>query len=81
MYEALASCPSSPVILALVDPHYKKYIPKSLDEDLLSCLMNLFEPDNCNVNYNDLMEVATRQSIIVSEDEAIAVGIKTRDQA
>ena len=81
LYEALASCPSSPAILALVDPHYKKYIPKSLDEDLPSCLMNLYEPDNRTLNYNDLMEVATRKSIIVSEDEAIAVEMKTRDQA
>ena len=48
---------------------------------LTACLMNLYEPDNRTLNYNDLMEVATRKSIIVSEDEAIAVEMKTRDQA
>ncbi len=81
LYDVLSLCSSKPAILALVEPYCNDYIPKSMDEDLPSCLMNLYNPDNRSLNYNSLMELSSTITITVTPDEVIAVEVKTRDQS
>ena len=52
-FDSLASCPSKPAILSLIEPHFLKYIPTSLDGSLPVCLAELFMPEYQKLNYGD----------------------------
>ena len=77
----LASCPSKPAILSLVQPHSSNYVPKSADEDLPMCLTNLYRPEYLKLSYNELLKESVQKNITISPEQACLVENKTRDQA
>ena len=79
--DSLASCPSKPAILSLIEPHSLKYIPTSLDGSLLVCLAQLFMPEYQTLNYGELLKIASKKIIEVTEAEAKHVEMKTRAQS
>ena len=79
--QSLASCPSKPAILALIEPHSGDYIPKSADEALPVCLTNLYQPEYLKLNYSELLKESAQMNIAVSPEQARLVESKTRDQA
>ena len=79
--DSLACCPSKPAILSLIEPHCLKYIPTSLDGSLPVCLAELFIPEYQKLNYGELLKIASKKIIKVTEAEAKHVEMKTRAQS
>ena len=79
--DSLASCPSKPAILSLIEPHSSRYIPTSRDGSLPVCLSELFMPEYQKLNYGELLKIASEKMITVTEAEAKQVETKTRTQS
>ena len=78
---SLASCPSKPAILSLMEPHSSKYIPSPLSIDLPMCLSELFKPCYLHLNYGELAQKAADCTLSVTINEVKAVEEQTRSQS
>lgn len=78
---SLASCPSKPAILSLVQPYSSNYVPKSLSVGLPMYLTELFKSEYLHKNYGDLLTLAREITITVTPEEASLVEAKTRSQS
>ena len=77
----LALCKSKPAILSVVEPYSSQYVPKSLDSSFPVCLSQIFKSENLNLNYSELLSIATNYQITVTEQQTAHVESKTRLQA
>ena len=77
----LASCKSKPAVLSLVEPYSSRYVPKSLNSSLPVCLSQIFKSEYLNLNYCELLSIASDYQITVTEQQAMQVESKTKLQA
>ena len=73
-------CGTKPAILSLVSPHSDTYVPKVSLPTFPQPLTSLHNPENCKLNYLDLLEACDNVSIEVTDDMAQAVEKETRKQ-
>ena len=81
LFDRLAQCKSRPSILALSRNHSSLYVPLSLDQNLPSPLSQLYDPENLNLNYMELLELADNLVLSVTPDQCTVVEANTRDQS
>jgi len=62
-----------------VEPYASNYIPKSLDETLAVCLSRLYKPEYLAMNYGELLRVCETCDISISQQQADAVELKTKN--
>ena len=77
----LALCKSKPAILSLVEPYSSQYVAESLDSSFPVCLSQIYKSENLNLNYLELLSIATNYQITVTEQQTAHVESKTRLQA
>ena len=77
----LASCKSKPAVLSLVEPYSSRYVPKSLDSSLPVCLSQIFKSEYLNLNYYELLSIASDYQITITEQQAMQVENKIKLQA
>ncbi len=75
----LAASKSKPAILSLVEPYSSQYVPKSLDSNFL-CVCLRFSNPNLNLNYSELLAIASDYQFTVTEQQAMEVESKTKQQ-
>jgi len=78
-FALLSTCKTKPAILSLVEPYASNYIPKSLDETLPLCLSRLYKPEYLAMNYGELLRVCETCDISISQQQADAVELKTKN--
>ena len=78
---SLATCSSKPAILSLVAPYSSRYIPKTLDSSLPMCLSELYKPEYIELNYGELVTLATNYTVSITEKQASLVESKTKLQS
>ncbi len=77
----LSTCKSKPVILSLVEPYSSDFVPLAIKEDFTVCLSTLFKPEYLRLNYRELVKLAEECVVTVSDAEAEAVELNTKEQA
>lgn len=76
----LAASKSKPAILSLVEPYSSQYVPKSLDSNFPVCLSQIFKSEYLNLNYSELLAIASDYQFTVTEQQAMEVESKTKQQ-
>ncbi len=81
LYLSLSKCKSKPSVLSLIS-NSSAYVPKSLHPDLPPVLTTaLFDSDKLNMNYFDLLRVASEIEVIVTLEQCRAAELNTRLQS
>ena len=80
-FESLGALSTKPAILSLIDPYSDNYVPKSMNEDLPMCLLNLLKPEYLKYSYGDLLQVAKQCKITVTSEQIEAAERETRSQS
>ena len=78
---SLATCSSKPAILSLVAPHSSRCVPKTLDSSLPMYLSELYKPEYVELNYGELVTLATNYTVSITEEQASLVEPKTKLQS
>ncbi len=82
LYLSLSKCKSKPSVLSLISNYSSAYVPKSLHPDLPPALKTaLFYSDKLNMNYLDLVRVASETEVIVTIEQCRAAELNTRLQS
>jgi len=70
---------SKPVILSLIPPYNKKYIPKEVI--LPKPLTEMYDENSAKPEYNELLKECSAKEIILTEEDIKAIEENTREQA
>lgn len=69
-----------PVVCSIVSPYSDAFNPKSKTSNLPSSLRDLYQPQNEELTYSELLEVCEQMVIIVDNEDVTKIEMFTRDQ-
>ncbi len=64
----------------MVEPYSSQYVPKSLDSNFPVCLSQIFKSEYLNLNYSELLAIASDDQFTVTEQQAMEAESKTKQQ-
>jgi hypothetical protein len=80
-FQKLSLGPSKPAVLSIVPPYSQAYKPKSTDHIYPTILSELYDPNNIDMNYKELVEMGKNIRLTVTPEQREAVEEATREQA